>query len=182
MPSYHSVFNKIETQKFCGIPALDFKKDKTPSLDPTKLSTAIKDNQLDIIDEALIYFRINVLFKNFNIEGDADKLLVYIIVFIQKCLEKGNDPDIKKAKENINKLVSTCEWIPKSENFFNMLADSKDTSNVGNLQKYLKEIRQEVVKRLIYILFDNIPTSMDRKFWLGLGKKKFMGFDMLTTK
>jgi len=182
MPSYHSVFNKIETQKFCGIPCLDFKKDKTPSLDPTKLSTAIKDNQLDIIDEALIYFRINVLFKNFNIEGDADKLLVYIIVFIQKCLEKGNDPDIKKAKENINKLVSTCEWIPKSENFFNMLADSKDTSNVGNLQKYLKEIRQEVVKRLIYILFDNPSTSMDRKFWLGLGKKKFMGFDMLTTK
>ena len=99
MPSYHSVFNKIETQKFCGIPALDFKKDKTPSLDPTKLSTAIKDNQLDIIDEALIYFRINVLFKNFNIEGDADKLLVYITVFIQKCLEKGNDPDVKKAKE-----------------------------------------------------------------------------------
>ena len=121
MPSYHSVFNKIETQKFCGIPALDFKKDKTPSLDPTKLSTAIKDNQLDIIDEALIYFRINVLFKNFNIEGDADKLLVYITVFIQKCLEKGNDQDVKKAKDNINKLINACEWIPKSDNFFNML-------------------------------------------------------------
>jgi actin related protein 2/3 complex subunit 3 len=182
MPSYHSVFNKLEVQKFCGIPSLDFKKDKTPSLDPTKLSTAINDNQLDIIDEGLIYFRANVLFKNFNIEGDADKLLVYIIVFIQKCLEKGNDPDEKKAKENMNKLISTCEWIPQSENFFNILADPKDKSNVGNLQKYLKEIRQEVVKRLIYILFDNPSTAMDRKFWLGLGKKKFMGYDMLSTK
>ena len=182
MPSYHSVFNKIETQKFCGIPALDFKKDKTPSLDPTKLSTAIKDNQLDIIDEALIYFRINVLFKNFNIEGDADKLLVYITVFIQKCLEKGNDPDVKKAQDNLNKLVTTCEWIPKTENFFNMLADAKDSSNIANLQKYLKEIRQEVVKRLIYILFDDKKTSMDRKYWFGLGKKKFMGFDMLSSK
>ena len=63
-----------------------------------------------------------------------------------------------------------------------MLANTKDSSNIANLQKYLKEIRQEVVKRLIYILFDDKKTSMDRKYWFGLGKKKFMGFDMLSSK
>ena len=99
MPSYHSVFNKLENlKKLCGIPVFDFKEKKTPTLDHTKLKVDLKQIELDIIDEAIIYFRANVLFKNFNIEGDADKLLVYITVFIQKCLEKANDPNQQKAK------------------------------------------------------------------------------------
>ena len=99
MPSYHSVFNKAEVyQKYCGIPVLDIKEKKTPTLDSTKLKVDLKQIELDIIDEAIIYFRANVLFKNFNIEGDADKVLVYITVFIQKCLEKSNDPNPAKAK------------------------------------------------------------------------------------
>ena len=36
MPSYHSVFNaKEDVQKYCGIPALEFKEKKTPTLDAT---------------------------------------------------------------------------------------------------------------------------------------------------
>ena len=105
MPSYHSVFNKKENlKKLCGIPVFEFKEKKTPTLDHTKLKVDLKQIELDIIDEAIIYFRANVLFKNFNIEGDADKLLVYITVFIQKCLEKANDPNQQKAKENILQL------------------------------------------------------------------------------
>ena len=183
MPSYHSVFNKEEaTLKYCGIPVLDIKEKKTPTLDSTKLKiTDLKQIELDIIDEAIIYFRANVLFKNFNIEGDADKLLVYITVFIQKCLEKGNDPNPAKAKENMKKLVDQCEYIPKTENFFNILVTKKD-SQVPDLQKYLKKIRKETVERLIYILFEDEKTKMDCKYWLALGKKKFMGYDMMTTK
>ena len=74
-----------------------------------QLNVDLKQMELDIIDEAIIYFRANVLFKNFNIEGDADKLLFYITVFIQKCLEKANDPNPAKAKENMKKLVDQCE-------------------------------------------------------------------------
>ena len=102
MPSYHSVFNKADIkQKYCGIPVFEFKEKKTPTLDSTKLKVDLKQIELDIIDEAIIYFRANVLFKNFNIEGDADKLLVYITVFIQKCLEKASDPNQQNAKENM---------------------------------------------------------------------------------
>ena len=138
MPSYHSVFNKKEADvKYCGIPAFEFKEKKTPTLDATKLKVKLEDIELDIIDEAIIYFRANVLFKNFNIEGDADKLLVYITVFIQKCLEKANDPNPAKAKENMKKLVDQCEYVPKTENFFNILVTKKD-SEIGNLQKYSK--------------------------------------------
>ena len=81
----------------------------------------------------------------------------------------------------MKKLIDSCEYIPNTENFFNVLVDKKD-NEISNLQKYLKEIRKEVVNRLIYILYDNNETSIDRKFWLALGKKKFMGYDMLSSK
>jgi actin related protein 2/3 complex subunit 3 len=183
MPSYHSVWNKNEPEvKYCGIPVFDFKRDKTPSLDYSKLKVPINQIELDIIDEAIIYFRANVLFKNFSIDGDADKLIVYITVFIQKCLEKaGLNTEPNTAKVNMRKLIDGCEYIPNTENFFNVLVDKKD-NEISNLQKYLKEIRKEVVSRLIYILYDNPQTSIDRKFWLALGKKKFMGYDMLSSK
>ena len=123
-----------------------------------KLKVDLSQIELDIIDEAIIYFRANVLFKNFNIEGDADKLLVYITVFIQKCLEKAGDPNQQKAKENMKKLVDQCEYVPKTENFFNVLVTKKD-SEVPALQKYLKTIRKETVERLIYILFEDEKNS-----------------------
>ena len=187
MPSYHSVFNNPDYinirkyEKYCGIPALEFNEKKTPTLDSTKLKVDLKQIELDIIDEAIIYFRANVLFKNFNIDGDADKLLVYITVFIQKCLEQANDPNPAKAKENMKKLVEKCEYTPKIENFFNILVTLKD-NEVANLQKYLKRIRKETVERLIYILFEDEKTKMDYKYWVALGKKKFMGYDMMVAK
>ena len=182
MPSYHSVVNNEEAKvKYCGIPAFEFKEKKTPTLDATKLKVDLNQIELDIIDEAIIYFRANVLFKNFNIEGDADKLLVYITVFIQKCLEKANDPNPTKAKENMKKLVDQCEYVPKTENFFNILVTKKD-SEIAPLQKYLKSVRKETVERLIYILFEDEKTKMDFKYWVALGKKKFMGYEMMTMK
>ena len=40
-----------------------------------------------MIDEAISYFRASVFFKNFEVQGPADKTMIYITVFIQKCLE-----------------------------------------------------------------------------------------------
>ena len=182
MPAYHSIFNKTSAPaKYCGIPAFDFKNGSAPSLDPQKLSVNLTQVELDIIDEAIIYYRANVLFKNFNIEGDADKLLVYITVFIQKCLEKANVPDPAKGKENMRKLVEGCEYIPTTENFFNVLV-TKNDKEIGNLQKYLKSVRKETVERLIYLLYDDQKSKLDFKYWVALSKKKFMGYDMLISK
>ena len=41
----------------------------------------------DIVDETLSFFRAQVLFKNFQVKGPADKTLIFLTVFIQKCLE-----------------------------------------------------------------------------------------------
>lgn len=44
--------------------------------------------QLDIIDETLDLFRANSLFRNFEIKGPADRLLIILILFISDCLAK----------------------------------------------------------------------------------------------
>ena len=41
----------------------------------------------DIIDEAIQFFRAQVFFKNFEVKGPADKTMIYLTVFIQKCLD-----------------------------------------------------------------------------------------------
>jgi hypothetical protein len=42
----------------------------------------------DILDEVLAVFRANTFFRNFEIQGPADRLLVYGILFVSDCLTK----------------------------------------------------------------------------------------------
>lgn len=42
----------------------------------------------DIIDEAIGLYRANTFFKNFDIKGGADRLLIYLTLYIQECLTK----------------------------------------------------------------------------------------------
>ena len=41
----------------------------------------------DVIDEAISQFRANIFFKNYEVRGPADKVIIYLTVYIQKCLE-----------------------------------------------------------------------------------------------
>lgn len=42
----------------------------------------------DIITESLDLFRANSLFRNFEIKGPADRVLIYLILFVGDCLTK----------------------------------------------------------------------------------------------
>ena len=42
----------------------------------------------DIVTEALDLFRANSLFRNFEIKGPADRVLIYLILFIGDCLSR----------------------------------------------------------------------------------------------
>ena len=54
---------------------------------------------MDIIDEALDYFKANVLFRNFEVQGPADILLVYLTLYTSACLnaiQKKSAPEAAK--------------------------------------------------------------------------------------
>jgi hypothetical protein len=43
-------------------------------------------DQIDIIDEAIDFFRANVLFRQYDPKGPADRVLCYLTIYIGECL------------------------------------------------------------------------------------------------
>ena len=63
---------------------------------------------LDIVEEAIVQFRANIMFKNFQPKCGADRTLVYLFCFIQKCLElvAKTPNDEAKAKDAVMALAN----------------------------------------------------------------------------
>lgn len=79
MPAYHSSFNAAEGETLCGCPVLPL---KTRVRGPAPCVEPVAGAPEDVVDEALRLFRANVLFRNFELQGGGDKLLVYLTLFI----------------------------------------------------------------------------------------------------
>lgn len=82
MPAYHSTLNELQTQEVCGCALLPI---KTRSRGP---APPAPNDQDDIVDEIIQLFRANVMFTNFEIKGNADRVLIYGTLFVHLCLKK----------------------------------------------------------------------------------------------
>ncbi|XP_027770312.1 uncharacterized mitochondrial protein AtMg00810-like isoform X2 [Solanum pennellii] len=81
---YHSSFVEEEgVRKACGCPLLPLKSHRN---EPD--SDAEQDATSDIVDEAITFFRANVFFKNFDYKSSADKLLIYLTLYINLALKR----------------------------------------------------------------------------------------------
>ena len=77
-------------------------------------------DRVDIIEECLILFRANCLFRNFEIKGPADRTLIYGILFISDCLNKlGTRPTQNQveATKALNALALENFNIPGEPGF-----------------------------------------------------------------
>ena len=81
---YHSSMNDVEVQQVCGCSMLPI---KTGTRGPAPL-LAESSEQPDIIDEVLGFFKANVLFKQYEVKGGADRLLIYLTLYITQCLQR----------------------------------------------------------------------------------------------
>lgn len=68
---------------------------------------AVDPEAADIIDETLDLFRANSLFRNFEIKGGADRLLIVLILFVSDCLAKIAAAKTVPAKIEAGKLLNT---------------------------------------------------------------------------
>lgn len=60
----------------------------------------------DILDEILALFRANTFFRNFEIQGPADRLLVYGIWFVSDCLSKIKpSAGVREATKDVTNLA-----------------------------------------------------------------------------
>ncbi|KAJ2033094.1 subunit of the Arp2/3 complex [Coemansia sp. RSA 2337] len=176
MPAYHSSFNSFENVRVINglplLPLLTRTRGPSPYADPSMTH--------DAIDEALELFRPNSLFKNFEIKGNGDRLLIYIILFTSQCLNRLRPTTTQsEATKALYSLAVTNVVIPADATFplHNMYPGVMDKSESDTLRQYLAQVRQEVALRLVALVYagDGVAPS---KWWMSFQKRHFMGKTM----
>lgn len=171
--TYHSSYN--EEGKYptaCGLAILPI---KTQVQGPAPKADFDGD---DIIDEAISQFRANVYFKNYDVRGPADKVLIYLTVYIQKVLEVvSKNPEKAEAKKAILALIQEPVPTTASAGFMAALVvKGRPSAEEEKYRTYLRQIREECAMRMFNVLYQF--NGMDLKFWLGYSKRKFLKLSM----
>jgi len=168
MPAFHSSFtdNKPTLGNMALLPI------KTNYRGPAPPFTG-KD--MDIIDEALYYFKANVFFRTYEIKSEADRVLIYITLYITECLkrlQKCATPH--QAGTEMHSLAFSKFDIPGDSGFplNSVYAKPSSPEEADKMRQYLQQIRQETAVRLVEKVYgeDGKPS----KWWLCFAKKKFM--------
>jgi len=153
-----------------ALPALPANANAAFDVDPDSES-------YDPLDEVLSLFRANTFFRNFEIKGPADRLLIYGILFVSECLTKvKSNMSLKEAeKALLNAALDNQFAIPGDASFplNQAFGAPRDRQDAETLRQYLSQVRQELAMRLLARLFAHGPTPS--KWWLSYTKRKFMG-------
>ncbi|XP_058804835.1 actin-related protein 2/3 complex subunit 3-like isoform X2 [Phymastichus coffea] len=131
--------------------------------------------EMDIIDEALYFFKANVFFRTYEIKSEADRVLIYITLYITECLKKLQKCiNQNQAQNEMYSLAISKFDIPGDSGFplNSVYAKPSNSNEAESMRQYLLQIRQETGSRLVEKVYgtDGKPS----KWWLCFAKKKFM--------
>ncbi|KAI0223254.1 Actin-related protein 2/3 complex subunit 3-A [Lamellibrachia satsuma] len=167
MPAYHSQFVR-PPQLVGNIAVLPL---RTHFKGP-----AVKTDAEDIIEEALMYFKANVFFKNYEVRNEADRTLIYITLYITECLKKLQRCQSKnQGLKEMNSLALQRFFLPGEAQFpLNaMYARPANRQEEDMMRSYLQQIRHETGVRVAEKVFDP-ATDKPSKWWMCFVKRKFM--------
>ncbi|XP_003222794.1 actin-related protein 2/3 complex subunit 3 [Anolis carolinensis] len=169
MPAYHSTLMDSDTKLIGNMALLPIKSQfKGPAPRETK--------DMDIIDEAICYFKANVFFKNYEIKNEADRTLIYVTLYISECLKKLQKCNAKgQGEKEMYTLGITNFPIPGEPGFpLNALyARPVNKQEEEIMRAYLQQLRQETGLRLCEKVFDP-QSDKPSKWWTCFVKRQFM--------
>merc|ERR1711977_396220 len=145
---------------------------------PAHLSPEPDSESYDALDEVLSLFRANTFFRNFEIQGPADRLLIYGILWVSECLGKirSGMSGREAQKEVQNIALDTNFSIPGDPGFplNQMFNPPPSRQEAETLRQYLSQVRQELAIRLLARIYED-GSDRPSKWWLSFAKRKFMG-------
>lgn len=108
----------------------------------------------DPLDEVLSLFRANTFFRNFEIKGPADRLLIYGILFVSECLGKLKPTMAAREAEKALTNLAVGEYsIPGEPGFAGGMGFEGpargDRGDAEILRGYIGQVRQELAARLL---------------------------------
>ena len=195
MPAYHSAIPINGVKRIGNVAILPIKctvRGPGPCLP--------KDSpQADVIDEALAYFKANVFFRTYEIKSDADRVLIYLTLYIQDCLKKlqkcsnksqGKPKtiiklshmvfdvsfDFFKGQQEMYSLAIARFDIPGEAGFplNGVYAKPRTPEEADLLRQYFLQLRHETGSRLCDRVFDSSPDGRPSKWWTCFAKRRFM--------
>jgi len=169
MPPYHSNFNGNEQKVVANMAILPLKtKFKGPA-------TQAPPDQEDIIDEALNFFKANVLFRNYEVKGASDRVLVYLTLYISSALTKCEKQSKSNAERALYQLAIENFSLPGDRNFAlgGLVTNPANRGETDLLRQYFTQLRQELGIRLVSRVYANGEAQPD-KWWMCFLKRKFL--------
>lgn len=158
----------------CGIQLVPISIQATTSpSDPDDLSS------VDPVEEALVLFRANSLFRAFDVRGPGDKLLVYLILFISSCLRRLAERKPPPSKEEARQLLFSHAHdrfpLPGQAGFplGGLMAAASGRDDEEVIRLYIRQCREETGRRLVERLYASDATTPN-KHWLAYAHRRFM--------
>ncbi|KAB0347923.1 hypothetical protein FD754_012780, partial [Muntiacus muntjak] len=149
--AYHSALMDPDTKLIGSMALLPIRSQfKGPAPRETK--------EADIVDEAIYYFKANVFFKNYEIKNEADRTLIYIILYISECLKKLQKCNSKSQGEKEMYTLGITNFPIPGEPV---------------MRAYLQQLRQETGLRFCEKVFDS-QNDKPSKWWTCFVKGQFM--------
>merc|ERR1712137_925596 len=139
---YHSSYNEVQgCRQMCNMSILPLRtKYKGPA-------PPLKEDKPDVIDEALRFFKANVLFRNYEVKGPADRVLLWLTYYAKCCLRRLKDPANKKLKKFFtNSLLKTSKSL---ETVVLFLVDFSITQKADKKQIPFELISLKCAKNLV---------------------------------
>ncbi|KAE9551338.1 hypothetical protein FO519_005453 [Halicephalobus sp. NKZ332] len=135
----------------------------------------ISENDPDIVDEALTWFRPIIFTRSFKIRGGADRVLIYLFLYVIECLKQLHGVNQEEATRRMRKLAISEEIpLPGDQKFpaNDFLEAPKNKQERDTMAQYLQQLRREVGDRLCILLFKN--TDIADKHWTMYGHRRFL--------
>jgi len=133
----------------------------------------------DIVDETLKLFKANVFFYEFEIKSDADRALIYGMLYITACLKKLEKCPNKDEGIRAMYSMAVGRFALPGESAFplsHFYAQAKSSAESEELRKYMTQIRREIGFRLAEKVFDPelAPDGKPSKWWTCFAKRNFL--------
>ena len=135
----------------------------------------MREAQDDVIDEALNFFKANVLFRNYEVKGPADRVLLYLTYYAKQALQKIERSNKADAQKVLYQLAIENFQIPGDSGFVfgGFFHNPKGRQEADTVRAYFTQLRQELGVRLIERVYKE-SADQPSKWWICFNKRKFM--------
>jgi len=179
MPPYHSTLASPGGRAIGNVALMPLRQTSKGS---ARGPAPVESGAEDIVDQALDLFKANILFKNYEMESEVDRVLVYSTLYIIECLKRLQKcPNKERAQQEMYSAALESFALPGEQGFpLNAFYNKPKGGDVEELRKYLTQIRHELGSRLVDRVFDPklSPDGKPSKWWTCFAKRKFLNVSL----